>query len=308
MNRLSSTKAAFGPLVIASFLASSISTQARAQIDLGAAGNYGILYEGLGGNTLTITNPFITGNIGIGNTGNGVLNGTAATFITGSVDYSAANTGQNSGPLLPSGGVNYNVSQVTSALNTVNALNTALGAVNGTDVVINNTLTIDISSGALASGTGFSNVRFFDVTTYALDNTQTLTLDGKSSGQSVVLNFTASTLFRGQVLLTGGLTADQVLFNFVGGAGGTGGPTLAINNGGNDAHPNNVLQGIFLDPNGQITINQSRINMGRIFGGDSATMIFNNSTFVAAPVPEPSTLGCLAMGAITLSVLSRRTI
>ena len=69
---------------------------------------------------------------------------------------------------------------------------------------------------------------------FSLNNGQTLTINGDPNGDSVVLNFRGSTNFHGNVVLTGGLTPDNVIFNFVGGSTTTfsGGPTLRTINTG----------------------------------------------------------------------------
>jgi hypothetical protein len=65
---------------------------------------------------------------------------------------------------------------VTSALSTVNALNTTLGALPGANTTINGDKTIDAISGILsAAGPGYTNVRVFEITAFSLDNEKTLT-------------------------------------------------------------------------------------------------------------------------------------
>ena len=266
---------------------------------LGAAANYAILFEGGSTNalrsnsTLHIANSTTNvtgsgpsqgggiGNIGVGSAGKSAADGGAV--LNGRIDFSAANTGQfsNNGANVISGGVNYNVSAVTSALNTVNALNATLGALPGTSPTINGNTTINASNGGFsASGPGYTNVRVFDITAFSLNNGQTLTINGDSNGDSVVFNFGGSTNFHGNVVLTGGLTPDKVIFNFVGGSNLTGGPTLDLNNGGGST---NLTQGIFLDPNGKISVGSSNV-LGRVFGGDSQDFQFNGLSNLTAPL------------------------
>ncbi len=206
---------------------------------LGDASNYAILFEGGGrNNALEINNAQINvrgsgpsqgggiGNIGVGGAGESTVGGPST--LNGRIDFSAANTGQfsnNSAFNVITGGINYNVSAVTSALNTVNALNTTLGALPGPSPTINGNTTINAISGTFsASGPGYTNVRVFNINAFNLNNGQNLTINGDSNGDSVVLNFRGSTNFHGNVVLTGGLTPDNVLFNFVGGDLSGGGP------------------------------------------------------------------------------------
>ena len=256
---------------------------------LGAAANYAILFEGGGSsNVVHVANSTTNttgsgpgqgggiGNIGVGGSGGASVTG-GGSAVNGSIDFSASNTGQFSGAS-PSGGVNFGVSAVTSALSTVNALNTTLGALPGTNVKITPNTTIDASSGILsASGAGYTNVRVFNVTSFKLNNGQTMTINGDPNGDSVVLNFTSDTDFNGNVVLTGGLTPDNVIFNFVGGGNLTGGPTLSLS-----SPKGGLAQGIFLDPNGVISSNASNI-VGRIFGGDSVDLQFNGHSNITAP-------------------------
>jgi hypothetical protein len=56
--------------LIALAVATATSTSAGADgFDLGSAQNYAVLFEGNGGNTLNFNNFGITGNIGVGNSG-----------------------------------------------------------------------------------------------------------------------------------------------------------------------------------------------------------------------------------------------
>jgi hypothetical protein len=247
--------------------------RAMADFMLGDSSDYAILFEGAGGNTLQITNVTTNtagsgagqgggiGNIGVGNTGQATDSGPS--FVNGRIDFSAPNTGQfsnnNAGNTFVGGSHtpsdHYNVAAVTSALNTINALNTTLGNLSGTNLAVNGNMTVNANAGMFsASGTSYTNVSVFNVTSFSLNNGQNLTINGDGT-HSVVLNFTMSTNFHGNVVLTGGLTPDQILFNFVGGNNLTGGPTLDLNNGGGSpSHPDYLSQGIFLDPNGVVSV------------------------------------------------------
>ncbi len=286
---------------------------------LGDAKNYAILFEGAGsGNTLLLSNGTTNttgsgpgqgggiGNIGIGNAGDGGVGGLFPATVNGRIDFSASNTGQfsnnNAGNVI-AGGVNYNVATVTSALNTVNALSTTLGALSGPSPTINGNTTINAIDGTFhASGTGYTNVRVFTITAFGLSNGQTLTINGDANGDSVVLNFPGSTNFSGNVALTGGLTPDNVIFNFIGGDLSGGGPTLNLNNGGGST---NLTQGIFLDPDGMISVSQSNI-LGRIFGGDSRNLAITLSSDITAPavIASPTLTTTPSPTAVTLGTSS----
>ena len=265
---------------------------------LGAAANYAILFEGGGNNTLQISNVTTNvtgsgasqgggiGNIGVGGIGKSTVGGPST--LDGRIDFSASNTGQfssNNAANVITGGVNYNVAAVTSALDTVNALNTTVGALTGTNVTVNGSTTINAINGTFsASGTGYTNVRVFNVTSFGLLNGQTLTINGDSNGDSVVLNFSNNENINGNVVLTGGLTPDNVIFNFVGGSNLTGGPTLNLSSG---IGSSSLAQGIFFDPNGTVSIGSGNV-FGRVFGGDTHDFQFNASGNLTAPISVTS--------------------
>src|SRR5262249_24853784 len=86
----------------------------------------------------------------------------------------------------------------------------------------------------------------------------------------------------GNVVLTGGLTPDNVIFNFVGGSGFNDDPALSFNVGAGG-----LARGIFLDPNGKISSNASNI-LGRLFGGGSNNFQFNGGSNITAPISNKS--------------------
>ena len=128
-------------------------------------------------------------------------------------------------------------------------------------------------------------------------NQQTLTIHGTSSDY-VVLNF-ANTLgglhFAGAIDLTGGITADHVLFNIYGGNTImlTGGDTLQTS-------ANNASQTLtYLDPNGSINVNSVNI-FGHLFGGDSADMQIVSGATVTVPEPQTYVLLALTLGGLLM--------
>jgi PEP-CTERM motif len=293
-------------LIAAALVATSAACSAG-MIALGQASNFAVLYEGGGVHQLGFNNSSIAGNLGIG--GSGKFAGSNPGTITGDLEFSAADTGQfsNSGvTFVPSvNNPTYNVALVTSALNTVNTLSSTLGAESGTHISVNGNATINAIDGTL-DGNGN---RVFTVDAFSLNSEQTLTINADRANDSVVFNFNFNLQYHGNTALNG-LAADQVLFNVVGGANLSGGHTLDINtNGGND--PEDIARGIFLDPNGAMSISDSNL-VGRIFGGDShddqivsgAHIDGVNTQLV---VPEPSSFVLSVLGLIGLvAARSRR--
>lgn len=290
-----------------------VAPQARAGFILGTASDYAVLYEGTGANTLQITNVTINGNVGVGDGGKATDSGPST--IHGRIDFSAANTGQfsnnNAGNVI-TGGVHFNVFAVTSALNTINSLSQTLLGDAGTAVAINGTQTISASAGTLFTVNGQS-VRVFDATSFTNSGGQTLTINGSATDLVAInLDGLGNIQFHGGIAFTGGITADDVLFNLGGGnyTTNTGAASLDINNNGGAA---GIARGIFLDPNGAISVVHALVDQGRIFGGDTHDMQIVSGDTITSPtslpnVPEPSTLLLLSSAILGLglgSVLRR---
>jgi choice-of-anchor A domain-containing protein len=265
---------------------------------IGGAANYAVLYEGTGGHNLSISNVTVNGSVGVG--GTGVVQFSGPGTIAGELDFSAGNLGQyhntngsNVGPT----SVNYNVAAVTSDLILVNALSTSLGAEAGASIVINGNQTINASSGKLdAAGN-----EVFTVTSYTEGNGNVLTING--NGHNVVFNYAAggNPQYGGDVVLTGGLTDDQVLWNY------TGTNNLSLNNNASSFPLPDAFMGIILAPNAAISLVNANLD-GRVFGGDSSDMQIVSGDTINSPVsaPEPSSLALLATGLFGLLGFVRR--
>jgi len=297
--RLAGRKQVFRKLsVMLALLGAFVMPQAiRADLALGDANKFGLLFEGGGINTLQVTNVSVLGNVGVGGTGK--MTDSGPSTITGNIYFSAANTGQFSSNNAANvyGGPFFNSAWVSSILTNLNSLNATYGAEAGTSVSINHTTTINASAGVLDS----HGNRVFKVTGFNTTNSDILTINGDAAGDSVILNFANSVNFNNQVVLKG-ISASQVLYNFVGGSNLTGGPTLQVNNN-SSSHLGDV-QGMFLDPNGPISVTNADV-LGGVFGGDTHDFQYVSGSAIDAPggqVPEPNTVVLLGlMLAITVS-------
>src|SRR6266700_3865164 len=229
-NRTQQLTAALAGGAVALSLAVGSSTAHATGFTLGDAGNYGVLFQGGGGNDLNVNN------------GPGI----AGLAANGNVDFAGAviDNGPYSGNIVVNGVISGGHANVQNDLNYLNSLSTTLGAEAGTVVTIGGNQTINISAG---TPDALGNI-VFTATTASFNNGQTLTINGDGI-HNVVFNLSGAATFGGHIVLTGGLTSDQVLFNVHGGNDTTlsGGPTLSINNNGD------TLTGTFLDPNGQVS-------------------------------------------------------
>jgi hypothetical protein len=285
----------FAALWSLGFLTAVAVPEARAGFSLGVAGQFAVLGQ-FDNSQTNFNNGTITGDVGIGSPRSFTISNAS---VVGSIRFSgAANTsgmtpdsdpGSNPGPFTVSGGgtvsgaVVANDPVVTAAINAMNSLSQTLGAEAGTNLTLTSSQTVLASSGILdASGN-----RVFDTTSVSLNNGTTLTINGSAS-EYVVINVTDNDpAFNGQIVLTGGITSDHVLFNMFGGcydnlgacAGHQyhGGPTLTISTNGD------TTTGIFLDPNGGMQINHSVLN-GRFFGGDLTNQQIVSGAYITAPV------------------------
>lgn len=264
--------------------------------DIGLADGFAVLYEGNGGNTLNYNNSLITGDIGIGATGQAALNGPGT--ITGAIDFSAPNTGQYSDSgVTVTGGVNYNVANVATALSTINSLGQTLGGESGTSITVASGGTINASAGTL-----HGSDRVFTVTSVSFPN-GTFTINGSASDY-VVLNVGFAAAFNGSIVLSGGITSSHVLINMTGGNYTTlsGGNTLTISTSGL------TTTGIFLDPNGDFQINHSILD-GQLLGGDTHNAAIVSGAeidFTPNTVPDGgTTVLLLAMGIAGIGLARR---
>jgi hypothetical protein len=167
---------------------------------------------------------------------------------------------------------------VTTASSQVNSLSSSLGGLSGTNLAINGTQTINESSGVLQTANGIT-YRVFNVTSYSESNSGFVTIAGDGSGNPVVLNFkyNSNVNLSGQVVLNGGLTNDQVFWNFT-----SIGKNIGLTNNGG------TFQGIILVP--KDVFNSDFFNLyGRVYGGSAGNMQIVTGGNVYAPVTMTNT-------------------
>jgi uncharacterized repeat protein (TIGR01451 family) len=267
--------------------ADDTTTSSSPALNIGGVSGYTVLYEGTGGHNLQITNVSIGGNVGVGGTGHVQFNGPGT--IGGRLDFSAPNTGQysnNNGSNVGPTSVNYNVSAVTTALDAIATLNTSLGGLSGTNIAFNNAnQTVNESSGVLQT-TGGVTYRVFNVTSYSENNGDVVTINGDGSGDTVVFNFgfNSNVNLGGDVVLTGGLTPDQVIWNFT-----SSNQNIQLNNNASSyPYPSFAYRGVILAPDDKLSVVNTSL-IGRVFGGDSGDMQIVSGDNIHTP-PTTGTL------------------
>jgi len=249
----------------------SVEPSKAAGFDLGDASAYNLLQSGNGGH-VTLINSTNNGNIGIGSQGQLTPSLVSSNSVeNGSVDFASTAIVTGSGSTI-TGTTSGNVAAVNAAFTSLSSLSTSLGAITGTS------LSISLTGGSqtILAGNGFlsGGNRVFDVSTNAFNfrGFSTLTIDGQNLGQSVVLNFKGFGsngwgLGAGNIILAGGLTPDQVLWNTLGSGVplGLNSYSLAVDT----THPEYSFSGVFLNPLGQIDVDTTILH-GRLYGGNDS--------------------------------------
>jgi hypothetical protein len=254
------------------------------------ASNYFVLDSG----AYSFNNPGspVTGNIGIGDsspyTGTYTDSGPAVT-VTGALNFSGTPSpvpsNPTSGGVTYTGGVNTGIGAVSTDLTALKNLSTYAAGLttSSSGITVTNGFTINNTGTQVVTLAAGINV--YNVTSYAATANKTLTINGNNTGGIVVFNFTGSPQLDANITRTGGLTASQVLWNVTG--GGT--MTINANNGNAGFPPTNTTAeyGIYLDPTGAISVDNSEVN-GLIAGGGTSTFsVVSGAEGSAVPVGVP---------------------
>ena len=188
------------------------------QQQLGAADGYAILETSNGNVSLAAAPPngFVTGNIGV-NGGNITVSGgnfpITGNVVLGTNATSSGLTGNVTGTITSNPSLM--TSAVTAATNASTTFAGLTATLTGPSSINDNgtTTTINLSSG----------LNVIDLTSITLQNGSKLDLNG-SAGSEIILNVSGNvTLNLSDIVLTGGLTANDVVFNITGGGLSTSG-------------------------------------------------------------------------------------
>lgn len=249
-------------------------------VDLGQAAGFGVL--GLDFAAIAISGASqIDGNLGVGPHASAAISGSS---------FVSQTTAANPSAVLSSDGtasfgtvVTTDLSQAGLDARSASAVAAALPATQSLgDVSITSSaqsMTVNGSAGLNVVTVGNFN-----------DSNGTLTING-APGSSFVFNvsgnFNVSSL--GSIVLTGGITPRDVLFNF-----STTGAAISFSGGA-------TVNGIFVAPDRDFAISNSLVN-GEIISGAQSIAISQGAQIV----PEPSSLALLGLGGLGLAGLSRR--
>jgi hypothetical protein len=280
--------ASLGPSAKADFVSST----------LGAAGpsNYAILATGtnvtVGLNVPNVTG--IVGNVGLATGGDLAANNTNATSpgdeVNGNVYFQGSSNFGGSGGCTPtptclvSGSIFTTQSQIGNAITDANNASVTFAALGTTSVITS------VTGNMIIHATG--TVTVVDLNDFNLGNGTTLTLNG-SAGDQFIINIPAAdwNTLQGQVVETGGVSADDVVLNV------TGAGNLHFSGGGNAAG----INGILLAQSADISMSPGFINGELIAGGNSIQIVSGGEVrYVPGVVPEPRYTGFLLVGLLAV--------
>jgi hypothetical protein len=271
-------------------------------IGLGTAvGNTGTLVE-TGGGTDNLRGLFSGGDIGIGASSTINTSGGSAQTWTGPIDFADTGSSHSNGYAVPSssdvltnvtisGGTRLGDAEVTSALSQVASISGYFKSLTGTNL---GNLTGTTTIGTIGGG-----VQVYKVSSINLNGT--LTIKG-GANDLVIINDPNVAYFNSgsKVVLSGGITVDQVLFNLT----GTSNNILSINGG---TGSNQVLINADIITHGSYFATNVTVD-GRILGGYH-TITLGPGYEMSIPndvAPEPAEWAMLAGGFGLLVYLSRK--
>ncbi len=267
--------------------------------ELGAAGNFAVLDINSNGN-VSISGPAppgsILGNVGVLGTSSGNFSDSGVPLI-GSLYLGGSQTANFSGGALPIGGVLTDQGALlSSAASSAAKASSAFSALTPTQTVsgsqITNTTTIT------AGNPGGLNV--INLSSITLGNGAVLTLSG-SAGTEFILNDSGGmALNSADIVLAGGLTANDVVFNVTGNNVQASGGLL------NES----VLAGTILAPNENVQLSPGSFAGSIISGGNiNIASGANVSGVNGAPAPliGASIPSFLILGGLLLALWLRRT-
>lgn len=243
------------------------------------------------GGSLTVNGTTINGDLGLGP--NGTQNFGTGPTVSGTylVDDTANNSHSYSGGSISGGTVVQDINSVGALVSSVSAYATGLTATATFGLIQNNTT---------ITGNGGYNI--INVGSISINGTKKLTLQG-GANDVFVLNVSDSVSFfqvnSTPIVLSGGVTANHVLFNLLNTSGAANALTVGTNV---------TLVGTFIAPSASMNLMLSDNIYGGLFAGGNNLAI--NSGIITADVfalPEPSSFVLVGIACLFgLGTWSRR--
>jgi hypothetical protein len=280
---------------------------------LGPAGPDHWAILSLGGNvavqdTVTLNGPGTTvGNVGATSTTDLALNSSSPPAILGNVYMGNTSNFNGSASNLngPGGQIQGTIFTNQDAL-----LNPAAAAAFSARTTFDNMAnTFSVAGGSITGSmtltANLNGPNVTDLSNITLGNNEILTLDGAGLADAqFVINFNGvislnGSTSGGKILLTGGLTTHDVVFNYTGSASGD---VVKSSGGSSGSTPNAVFNGVFLVTNADVNLSPGVV-YGEIIGassGNKITLVSGSEVINPPSVPVPASLpaGAILMGGI----------